>query len=1089
MSDRSTGQTSRLAAVLGPTNTGKTHFAVERMLGHASGMIGLPLRLLAREVYDRIVRLRGARSVALITGEEKIVPPHATYFVCTVEAMPLSRQVDFLAVDEIQLCADPERGHVFTNRLLNARGRFETLFLGAMTLAPLYRRLYPDAEILVRERMSSLAWAGSKKLTRLPKRSAVVAFSAESVYAIAELLRRQRGGAAVVMGSLSPRTRNAQVALFQSGEVDFLVATDAIGMGLNMDVDHVAFAGLRKFDGTRTRWLTPQEAGQIAGRAGRFRNDGTFGVTGDCEPMDEDLIAAIESHDYTPLEAAEWRSGALDFTNLTELLRTLAQGPGRDGLRLAKEALDEKVLRALAQEETVRHAVRDRQKLIRLWDVCQIPDFRKSTLDEHIKLVRVLFEALTRHDRRIPDDWIAPQFAVLDRLDGEIDALAARLSGIRTLAYVANRSDWLKNAAHWQGQTRALEDRLSDTLHERLVQRFVDRRTSVLMRALNVHAQTFAGISETGQVSLDGELIGELKGLQFTPATGETQLADRTLRAAARKALAPEIQKRLRQLTDDEAAQFTLLPEGTVLWRGDAAGQILASPLLSPRVKLLGDMGTDPAREKAARRLETFVGDQVRVHLYPLMTLNAALDEGKLKGLPRGIAFRLIEAGGVIDREEAASDLKALTIDERRALKALGVRIGAYSVFLSGLFTSDSLTLRTVLTRLALTGATKTVSPASGTAAEMIPEDSSPDLLPRFAPRQDLPPVCKGLLGLRRVGPYWVGVETLEKLDSLLQEGGFNKGQFTLPNDSAERLSWEPRALEDLLRLLGYTRGMRSDPGQPSFWRRRRAGEAMPASDQGFPRRDGERNGVRSADGRPERRPERRPDRNAESRAERPASDKPAFARPAFAKAEPAKVETREQTIAASPFGALAALRFAPPPEPAAKTRKARDEAKDKAKDKTKPKAGEARNAATDAADPAKRKRKKKIKTPSGGPSIDGASPYVWFDPGAEAAAPATATDTPEAKARRKRKRNRNKPRPDGVNGPAVTISADPYVWQEAASNAATSLDGATAESGPKKARRRRRKPRGERSGEQAAIPADATPHAAPAEGIAPETA
>ncbi|MFN3228694.1 MAG: helicase-related protein [Asticcacaulis sp.] len=1084
MSDRSTGQVSRLAAVLGPTNTGKTHYAVERMLGHASGMIGLPLRLLAREVYDRIVRLRGARSVALITGEEKIVPPHATYFVCTVEAMPLSRQVDFLAVDEIQLCADPERGHVFTNRLLNARGRFETLFLGAMTLAPLFRRLFPDAEIVVRERMSSLAWAGSKKLTRLPKRSAVVAFSAESVYAIAELLRRQRGGAAVVMGSLSPRTRNAQVALFQSGEVDFLVATDAIGMGLNMDVDHVAFAGLRKFDGTRTRWLTPQEAGQIAGRAGRFRNDGTFGVTGDCEPMDEDLIAAIENHDYTPLEAAEWRSGVLDFTNLTELLRTLAQGPGRDGLRLAKEALDEKVLRALAEDDSIRHAVRDRQKLIRLWDVCQIPDFRKSTLDEHIKLVRVLFEALTRHDRRIPDDWIAPQFAVLDRLDGEIDALAARLSGIRTLAYVANRSDWLKNAAHWQSQTRALEDRLSDTLHERLVQRFVDRRTSVLMRALNVQSQTFAGISETGQVSLDGELIGELKGLQFTPATGETQLADRTLRAAARKALAPEIQKRLRQLTDDEAAQFTLLPEGTVLWRGDAAGQILASPLLSPRVKLLGDMGTDPAREKAARRLETFVGDQVRVHLYPLMTLNSALDDGKLKGLPRGIAFRLIEAGGVIDREEAAADLKALTLDERRALKALGVRIGAYSVFLPGLFTTESLTLRTVLARLALTSAAKTLSAPASAPMETIPDDSGPELLPQFAPRQDLPPVSKGLLGLRRVGPFWVGVETLEKLDALLQEGGFNKGQFTLPTDAAERLGWEPRALEDLLRLLGYTRGMRSEAGQPSFWRRRRAGEAAPVSDQGFAPREGRRDDRREGgprmgrpDRNPERNPERSPERNAErgadrrpERASEPRSDRPAANKPAFARAEPAKVETREETIAASPFGALAALKFAPPPEPAAKTRKARDETKDKARDKAKDKS---RDKTRD------KSRKADAKSATAPVQAD-PSPYIWFDPKTDSAEPS------ETKARRKRKRNRNKPRPEGVTGATVTASADPYVWQDAQP---MGPDAANAESAPKKARRRRRKPRGERTGERTASSADTVAHAAPAEGIPAETA
>ena len=522
MSDRSAGLAPpRLVAVLGPTNTGKTHLAVERMLGHASGMIGLPLRLLAREIYDRIVKVRGPRAVALITGEEKIVPPRATYFVCTVEAMPLSREVEFLAVDEIQLCADPTRGHVFTQRLLHARGTRETMLLGASTAGPLIRRLLPRCEIETRERFSALTYAGSKKLTRLPRRTAVVAFSAENVYAIAELIRRQRGGAAVVMGSLSPRTRNAQVALYQNGEVDFLVATDAIGMGLNMDVDHVAFAGLRKFDGKKTRWLSPQEIGQIAGRAGRFKKDGTFGVTGEAPEIDEDLVEAVEEHRFDPLDAANWRNARLDFSSLPGLQRSLALPPNEPGLKLAAEAVDELTLRHLSNDPDVVERARDPARLNRLWEVCQTPDFRKTTLDEHLRLAKTLYDHLSRGTAgRVPADWMAEQFKAVDRPDGEIDVLAQRLAAVRTLAYVSNRPDWLNDAQHWQARTRQLEDRLSDTLHEKLMQRFIDRRTSALLRGLNLREDTLAGVGHDGEVTIEGHTVGRLDGRALHPGRG-----------------------------------------------------------------------------------------------------------------------------------------------------------------------------------------------------------------------------------------------------------------------------------------------------------------------------------------------------------------------------------------------------------------------------------------------------------------------------------------------------------------------------------------------------------------------------------------
>ncbi len=802
MSDRPSGAAPpRVVAVLGPTNTGKTHLAVERMLGHASGMIGLPLRLLAREIYDRVVKLRGSRSVALITGEEKIVPPRAQYFVCTVEAMPLSREVDFLAVDEIQLCADPERGHVFTHRLLHARGRSETMLMGAATMAPLVRRLLPNAEIVTRERFSALTYAGPKKLTRLPRRSAIVAFSADQVYAIAELIRRQRGGAAVVMGSLSPRTRNAQVALYQSGEVDFLVATDAIGMGLNMDVDHVAFAGLRKFDGRRTRYLHPQEVGQIAGRAGRYLKDGTFGVTGECEPMDEDLVEAVQEHRFEATTAAEWRNARLDFSTLPRLLDSLARPPEREGLKLAAEALDEKTLRILAGEpEVAERCVRDRQALTRLWDVCQTPDFRKTSGEEHVRLVREFFGWLTTRDRKIPQDWIAAQHHHLDRTDGEIDTLAARLASVRTLAYVANRPDWLADAGHWQDRMRRLEDRLSDTLHEKLMARFVDRRTSALMRALNVRGEMLAGVSADGEVVVEGQYVGRLTGVAFEPAQGSSVLEEKALRAAAVAAVGPEIAKRLGKLAADSDDAFAVTSDGVVLWRGEAAGAISGGTRFAPRVRLYGELGPAAARERAARRLEAFVAFEAGRRLAPLRRLETAVETGKIKGLARGLAYRLIEAGGVLDRGAVRAEAKGLSQVERRALKGLGVKLGAFSLYLPALLNPPSRAFAQALAR-----------------SDWRPPVDKVSALP------DPPPPAHALaaFGLRAVGRHAVPVEALERLDALLRAAP-RQGQGAMIGDEAlAALGWEPAETAAILRGLNFTPAAKVKPGEPIAWRRR----------------------------------------------------------------------------------------------------------------------------------------------------------------------------------------------------------------------------------------------------------------------------
>jgi ATP-dependent RNA helicase SUPV3L1/SUV3 len=793
MSHSPSGQApSRLVAVLGPTNTGKTHLAVERMLGHASGMIGLPLRLLAREIYDRIVKARGARAVALITGEEKIVPPRAHYFVCTVEAMPLTRQVEFLAVDEIQLTADPERGHVFTHRLLHARGQFETMLLGAATMAPLIRRLLPDAEIVTRERFSALTYSGPRKITRLPKRTAVVAFSADSVYAIGELIRRQRGGAAVVMGSLSPRTRNAQVELYQSGEVDFLVATDAIGMGLNMDVDHVAFAGLHKFDGRRARDLRPQEVAQIAGRAGRYRRDGTFGVTGGCEAMDDTLVEAVENHVFETVKAAQWRNADLDFDSLGDLLRSLGAPPSRTGLVASREALDELTLRHMAADPLVAHRCRDRPALFRLWDVCQTPDFRKTTQEEHLRLVHTLFEPLGA-GRPLAPDWMAGQFRGLDRTDGEIDALAVRLAGVRTLAYVANRPDWLADPEHWRETTRRLEDRLSDALHEQLMARFIDRRTSALLRGLGRRDDLLAGVARDGTVTVEGHVVGRLRGLAFEPVKSVGVLEAKALRAAAERAVAPEMARRLGALAADGDEAFAIDPRGVVSWRGDAVAAIAGDQPFSPVVRLYGTPGPEPTRARAARRLEAFVAAEAGRRLGGLRRLIDAVTDGAVKGLARGLAYRIIESGGAIARSEVEAEVQALSQGERRRLRSLGVRIGTFSLFLPEQLAPEPLAF------------------ASAFAASAA------------APR------ALGLSGRIAIGTLDESVEALERLGELLRQSAGPGGTVTLTDAARDVLGWSAGHGQAAMSALGYIPAGKITPDAPRAWRRRRSAKPGPS--------------------------------------------------------------------------------------------------------------------------------------------------------------------------------------------------------------------------------------------------------------------
>lgn len=697
------GTPTRITAVLGPTNTGKTHLAMERMLGHASGMIGFPLRLLARENYDKAVRRVGASRVALVTGEEKILPPRPSYFICTVESMPIDRRVDFLAIDEIQLCGDPERGHLFTERLLNARGREETMFLGAETMAPLIRKLVPGCQFDTRPRFSQLTYNGHRKLTRLPPRSAVVAFSADDVYAIAELVRRQRGGAAVVMGALSPRTRNAQVALYQSGEVDYLVATDAIGMGLNMDVDHVAFAALSKFDGQGQRGLSAQEVAQIAGRAGRHMNDGTFGVTGDAGPIAEDTVARVETHAFAPLRQIFWRNPRLDFRSVEALLKSLGAAPPDEGLMRPRRAEDQQALEILAQDPEIAQAAVGPQKVGLLWDVCRIPDFRKLRAETHVRLLGQIFRHLTAGNRRLPDDFVAGHAKRMDRNDGDIHALVDRIAGIRVWTYVSHQGDWLGDPGYWQEATRAIEDRLSDALHEKLTQRFVDRLTATLMRRLGERAMLDADVAATdGRVNVEGHDVGRLEGLTFhAEATGGRE-GDKAVLNAAQKALRREIGERVQRLAADDDPVFSLDPAGQLLWRGAPVARLEKGPeVLRPLVTLPAESLLDAAQAEAVKtRLEAWVKHHLGTRLKPLF----ALDLAPLKGAARGLAFQLAENLGTLSRsaanEHVDGQVRALSEADRKALARAGVRLGVECLFMPDLLKPDPQRLLAVLWRI-----------------------------------------------------------------------------------------------------------------------------------------------------------------------------------------------------------------------------------------------------------------------------------------------------------------------------------------------------------------------------------------------------
>ena len=687
---------NKITAVLGPTNTGKTHLAIETMLSFDSGMIGFPLRLLAREVYDKIVKKISLDKVALITGEEKIIPQNAKYFLCTVESMPIDKQLDFVAVDEIQMCSDHERGHIFTDRLLNMRGNKLTMLMGSNTIKNIITKLNGDIEFIDRKRLSKLTYSGHKKISRIDRKTAIIAFSSEEVYAIAELIRRQKGGAAIVMGSLSPKTRNAQVELYQSGDVDFLVATDAIGMGINMDLNHVYFSNLKKFDGKKLRKLNLSEIGQIAGRAGRYLNDGNFGITGQCKEISAEEVELIESHKFEEIQFLFWRNSNLNFNNPSMLIKSLDEKPFKSWLRKINECEDEKALKFFLRDKNFENIQLDEEKLRLLWECCQIPDFVKKTYGNHYEVIGSVFKLLNSKKGKITDDFMRIQLMKLDKLDGNVDSLSNRIANVRTWSYVSNKNNWIENQNYWIEKTKLLEDKLSDRLHDELTKTFIDKRASVLARGLKQDMKFDTKILENNEVMIDSQFIGKINGLklELDLKKGALETDIKSLKKAARQSIGPELEKRIQIII--ETGLIELHSDFKIYWDKSPIGRIVpGKDYLKPGIELIVD---DILEQHQKKKLIDFIKKWVENKIDRVLKSLIDLKNIKEKNsFIKALAFQLYENNGVLKREQVNEYLKKLEQNERKILREIGVKFGRYHIFLHKLIKPEAVSLRTLL--------------------------------------------------------------------------------------------------------------------------------------------------------------------------------------------------------------------------------------------------------------------------------------------------------------------------------------------------------------------------------------------------------
>jgi ATP-dependent RNA helicase SUPV3L1/SUV3 len=688
---------NQILAILGPTNTGKTFLAIERMLEYGNGVIGFPLRLLAREVYDKIVLKIGYERVALVTGEEKIIPPKADYYLCTVESMPQDINFEFAAIDEIQMCADPERGHIFTDRLMNYRGDKLTMFLGSDTIKKLLTELVPETEFIYRERLSKLTYSGYKKISRIKPRSAIIAFSVDDVYALAEFVRRQKGGAAVVMGSLSPKTRNSQVEIYQSGDVDFLIATDAIGMGINMDIDNVYFSGLKKYDGKKIRDLRDSEIGQISGRAGRYMNDGSFGTTGDCERLTDEQIDKVENHRFDDVLNIFWRNSNLDFTSSQNLIQSLSVRPPQDNLQRNKDLIDETTFRFLVSEKSNLNFNNHQHFVKLLWECCQIPDFTKSSYNEHTDIIYKVFSFLSSDKGKITNDWMKQQLSNLNNYEGNIDSLANRISYIRTWSYVSNKSNWVENADYWIAKTKEIEDRLSEKLHEELSKSFVDKRISVLSRGLKQDIELNTKIIDTNKIYINEHYIGKINGLKIELDYSSTNLDTdiKSLKKAARSGAQQELKNRIEKIINHQEL-LELKEDLKIYWQDSKIAEIKPGKnYLNPVIKLfIDDTLEDNDFSNLKLTIENWIEKEKQKHLSDLISI----EKTSLKNsLARGLAYQLFENNGVLNRETASNMIKNLNKEERYELRKKGIKIGKYHIYQPRMIRPNAIKFKTIL--------------------------------------------------------------------------------------------------------------------------------------------------------------------------------------------------------------------------------------------------------------------------------------------------------------------------------------------------------------------------------------------------------
>ncbi len=781
---------NKITAVLGPTNTGKTFLAIETMLSFDSGMIGFPLRLLAREVYDKITKKIDSNKVALITGEEKIMPTNAKYYLCTVESMPIDKKLEFVGIDEIQMCSDHERGHIFTDRLLNLRGEKLTMFMGSNTIRNIISKLDEDIEFINKKRLSKLTYAGHKKISRIERKSAIIAFSAEDVYAIAELIRRQKGGAAIVMGSLSPKTRNAQVQLYQSGDVDYLVATDAIGMGINMDLENVYFSNLKKYDGKKLRNLNLSEVGQISGRAGRHLSDGTFGITGECKEINSEEVELLENHKFEEINSLFWRNSNLDFTNQTNLLKSLEERPSKNWLRRIHECEDEKVLKFLLKENSKIAENNKENELKLLWECCQIPDFVKKIYGHHIEVVAKVFKFLCSGNGKVSNNYLKQQLSNLDKMDGNIDSITNRIANVRTWSYVSNKSYWVENQDYWIERTKSLEDKLSERLHEELTKSFIDKRASVLARGLKQDLTFETKIVDQKKVMINNQFIGKLKGLKFEldHKIGALDTDIKSLKKAARHNVGPEIINRINQIIKTKAIE--LKDDQKIYWQDFPIGYLIpGKSYLDPGINLIiDDMIDNEEKNKLFNFLKIWICDKINIELESLINLKNIKNQNSSI---RALAYQLYESNGVLVRENLSNLVQKLLQEERKILRNLGVKFGRYHIFLFKLFKPSAVRLRILLWK---------------NFHQKFYELNPPQFGLNFVDNKEK--INKNfmlLCGFEKFGNFFVRIDILERLFiKIINMNIENKNEIKLMPEMLNLLGCTKENFIKLINLMGY---------------------------------------------------------------------------------------------------------------------------------------------------------------------------------------------------------------------------------------------------------------------------------------------